>query len=147
MSGETKTTGLFTVSTILDHDFPFFNSKGVMRPEEIDEYATVAQIIWNFCRYPEKSPERMALKQNPHFYLKLSDDPASYGNKFYKDPLRDFAYLQTDTIYVIADKSCRLFLDAAEPRIFGNLWKPHQTIILKGKYSLRRVAHSDSPPR
>lgn len=32
------------------------------------------------------------------------------------------------------DRSCRLFLDAAEPhtpRIFGNLWKPHQTVILK----------------
>jgi hypothetical protein len=84
----------------------------------------------------------MALKQNPHFYLKLSEDAASYGSKFHKDPLRDFAYLRADTIYVLLDKSCRLFLHTAKPhipRIFGNLWKPHQKVILKGEYSPRRV--------
>ena len=86
------------------------------------------------------------LKQNPHFYLRLSEFPAIYGSKFHKDPLRDFAHLQTDTIFVLSDKSCRLFLDVAKPhipRIFSNLWKPHKKVILKGKYySPRRVVFS-----
>ena len=123
--------------------FLFFISKGAT--EEIDDSATASEIIWNFSRYPENTPGRLALKQNPHFYLELSDDPASYGSKFHKVPLRDFAYLQRDTIYVLLDKSCRLFLDVAKPhtpRIFSNLWKPHRKVILKGEYSPRRVVCS-----
>jgi len=104
--------------------------------QEIDDSTTASEIIWNFSRYPEKSPERMTLKQNPHFYLGLSEDAASYGSKFHKDPLKDFAHRRTDsaTIFVLLDKSCRLFLDATKPhipRIFGNVWKPHQKVILK----------------
>ena len=91
----------------------------------------------------------MALKQNPHFYLELSDDATAYGSQFHKNPLNDFVkayHRHTNTIYVLSDKSCRLFLDAAEPhepRIFSNLWKPHRTVILKGKYSPRCVVCSN----
>ena len=124
-----------------------FHSRGVT--EEIDKSTTTSEIVWRFSRYPDNSPGRAALKQNPHFYLELPNDAASYGSKFHKDPLKDFTYVYYHglrTIYVLSDKSCRLYLDAAkphEPRIFSNLWKPHKTIILKGKYSPRCVLCSN----
>ncbi|KAI9449363.1 hypothetical protein BJY52DRAFT_253247 [Lactarius psammicola] len=98
--------------------------------QKIDNSTTIAGIIWRFSRYPE-IVEKTTLRQNPHFYHQLSNDAASFGSRFHKDPLRDFAHLQRDSVYVLSDKSCRLFLDTTKPRIFGNLWKPHQTIILK----------------
>ncbi|KAH8980113.1 hypothetical protein EDB92DRAFT_1901629 [Lactarius akahatsu] len=109
--------------------------------QEIDNSTTAAEIIWRFSRYPERSDDKTTLgitpkaasKQNPHFYLHLSKDPASFDGKFHKDPLKDFAHglHHGDKIYVLLDKSCRLFLDAHVPRIFGNLWKPHKTVIMK----------------
>ena len=113
--------------------------------EEIDNSTTTAEIVWRFSRYPEKSGQRINPKQNPHFYLQLPKDAASFDSKFHKDPLNNFAHglRQGDTIYVLLDKSCRLFLDAQIPRAFGNLWKPHRTVILKGEYSPRRVVCSN----
>ena len=121
-------------------------SRGVT--EEINNSTTASEIIWRFSRYPRNYPERITPKQNPHFYLGLSNDAASYDSRFKKGPLKDFAYRlhPEDTIYVLLDKSCRLFLDAAPPhipRIFGNLWKPHRTVILKGEHSPRCVVCSN----
>ena len=134
---------MFTVRTLLVHALCLYSS-GVT--EEIDNYTTSWEIIWRFSRYPENSSWRIALKQNPHFYLGLSDDATSYGSTFHKDSLKDFAYRRTEIIYVLLDKSCRLFHDAAEPhipRIFSNLWKPHETVILKGEYSPKCVVCSN----
>ncbi|KAI9435100.1 hypothetical protein H4582DRAFT_703316 [Lactarius indigo] len=109
-------------------------------PQEIDGPTTAAEIIWSFSRYPERSTDRIppevAPIQNPHFYRHLPKYPTSYDSNFHKGPLKDFYHglNQGDKIYVLLDKSCRLFLDAAKPhipRIFGNLWKPHETVILK----------------
>ncbi|KAH9008952.1 hypothetical protein EDB85DRAFT_2283374 [Lactarius pseudohatsudake] len=106
----------------------------------IDNSTTAAEIVWGFSCFPEKSTYRITpkivSKQNPHFYLHLSKDAASFDSKFHKDPLKDFSrgFRHGDKIFVVLDKSCRLFLDAAKPyvpRIFGNLWKPHETVILK----------------
>ena len=115
----------------------------------MEDSTTISEIIWRFSRLNENSPRGVAFKvtfkHNPHFYLELSDDAASYGSKFHKDPLKDLAYVhhgRPRTIYVLSDKSCRLYLDAApphRPRIFSNLWRPHRTIILKGEHSSRRA--------
>ncbi|KAH9169948.1 hypothetical protein EDB89DRAFT_1364494 [Lactarius sanguifluus] len=118
--------------------------------QEIDNSTTTKEIIWRFSRYPEWSADRIRVtpkatsRQNPHFYLHLSKDAASFHSEFHKDPLKDFAHgLSTgDTIYVLPDKSCRLFFDAAKPHIYGNLWKPYRTVILKGEYSPGRVVCS-----
>ncbi|KAH9018214.1 hypothetical protein EDB83DRAFT_181314 [Lactarius deliciosus] len=108
--------------------------------QEIDNSTTAAEIVWRFSRYPEKGtdriPTKVASRQNPHFYRHLSKDAASFDRNFHEDPLKDFAHSldHGDRIYVLLDKSCRLFLDAAKPhipRIFGNLWKPRETVILK----------------
>ncbi|KAH8980111.1 hypothetical protein EDB92DRAFT_1954296 [Lactarius akahatsu] len=99
--------------------------------QEIDNSTTTAEVVWRFSRYPQKTAIHPS--QNPHFYLRLSRDAPSFDKKFHKDPLRDFRHrlYHGAIIYALLDKSCRLFLDAAKPRIFGNLWKPHQTVILK----------------
>jgi hypothetical protein len=113
--------------------------------EEIDNSTTISEIIWRFNRYPKESGRRITARQNPHFYLELSKDATRYGNKFHTNSLQDEfgrGLQKGDTIYVLVDKSCRLFLDAAKPhipRIFGNLWKPHRSVILKGEHSPRRV--------
>ncbi|KAF8265881.1 hypothetical protein EI94DRAFT_1787225 [Lactarius quietus] len=101
--------------------------------QEIDNSTTTAEIIWRFSRYPEESGRRITARQNPHFYLELSENAASYSREFQKDSLKDFGHgLETGgTIYILLDKSCLLFLDAAKPRIFGNLWKPRQRVVLK----------------
>jgi len=101
--------------------------------QEIDDSTTASEIIWRFSRYPKNSPWRIVLKQNPHFYVELSEIATSYGGKFFKYPLKDFAYHRINTIYVLLDKSCHLFLDTAKPRIFGNLWRPDKKVILKGE--------------
>ncbi|KAI9435102.1 hypothetical protein H4582DRAFT_703309 [Lactarius indigo] len=102
--------------------------------QEIDSSTTTAEILWRFSRYPQKTA--ITPRQNPHFYLQLSRDAASFDSKFHKDPLKDFGHPHYNgaIIYALLDKSCRLFLEAAKPhkpRVFGNLWKPHNTVILK----------------
>jgi hypothetical protein len=136
--------------TIIRRPYPFdsqyyISSYSRNAAEKIDASTTTAEIAWRFSRYPEKSAERIAATQNPHFYLRLSSDIASFDSEFHKDPLKDLAYglKQGDTSYVLLDKSCRLFVETAKPRIFGNLWKPHRTVILKGKYSYRLIVHTD----
>lgn len=105
--------------------------------QEVDDSTTISEIIWRFSRYPEESGCRLPARKNPHFYLQLQTFAASYDSKFRKVPLKDFGHLhlgQSDTIYVLQDKSCRLFLNAATPhipRIFSNLWRTHQKVILK----------------
>jgi hypothetical protein len=131
---------LFTVSALLFHAF-FIYSRSMT--EEIDKSTTTTEIVWRFSRYRKNSAGRIAFKQNPHFYHGLPDKAARYGSKFNVNPLSDFAYAyhhQIQTIYVLVDKSCRLFLDKPPiQRVFGNLWKPDQTVILKGEYSPRYV--------
>ncbi|KAF8261588.1 hypothetical protein EI94DRAFT_1810040 [Lactarius quietus] len=101
--------------------------------QEINNSTTTAEIIWRFSRYPEESGRRITPSQNPHFYLELSENAASYGSEFQKDSLKGFGHsLETGgTIYILLDKSCRLFIEATEPRIFSNVWKPRRTVILK----------------
>ncbi|KAH8980114.1 hypothetical protein EDB92DRAFT_304221 [Lactarius akahatsu] len=118
--------------------------------QEIDNSTTTKEIVWRFSRYPEWRADRIrvtpkaASRQNPHFYLHLSKDATSFHSEFHKDPLKDFAHgLSTgDTIYVLLDKSCRLFLDAAKPHIYGNLWKPHRTVILKVAIWIQKTSSS-----
>ncbi|KAH9049830.1 hypothetical protein EDB83DRAFT_2630951 [Lactarius deliciosus] len=99
--------------------------------QEIDNSTTTAEVVWRFSRYPQKTT--ITTSQNLHFYLRLSRDAPTFDSKFHKDPLKDFRHRLYNgaIIYALLDKSCRLFLDAAKPRIFSNLWKPHQTVILK----------------
>ena len=66
----------------------------------------------------------------------------SFGRNFHKEPFKfDFScdLKENDTIYVLLDKSCHLFLHIAKPRTFGNLWKPDKVVILKGEHYPRHA--------
>jgi hypothetical protein len=109
---------------------------------EIDDPTPVPEILWMFsCR---KGDQKLTfrLQDNPHFYhkfpLKASEsefDSRKDGKGFHRDPLTEIGpgLEQTDTVFIIPDKPCRLYLDVAEPRVFGNLWHPRRKVILKGE--------------
>ena len=144
-----KTNRLFAVSTTPDSHLPIHSWSGT---EEIDESTTIKEIVWRFSHYDKNTAGRIAFKQNPHFYHGLrgglSDKATEYGCKFTVEPINDFKFAyfhKIETIYVLVDKSCRLFLDKPPiQRVFGNLWKPDKTVILKGKFSPRCVLCSSN---
>jgi hypothetical protein len=96
-----------------------------------------SEILWNFSRYTDD--RRIALWQNPHFYLGLSTSSA-YGAEFSKHTMRDsdFILKPHDNVYVLVDKPDlgRVYLEVEdkEPkRIFGNVWMPNDVMIFKGE--------------
>ncbi|KAF8266954.1 hypothetical protein EI94DRAFT_99219 [Lactarius quietus] len=94
-----------------------------------------SEILWNFSRYTDD--RRIALRQNPHFYLNLPD---AYGAGFFKDPTKDFVLKRNDTVivYVLVDKPDlgRVYLEAEKRRVFGNVWMPNDVMIFKGEPNL-----------
>ncbi|KAH8990441.1 hypothetical protein EDB86DRAFT_2939442 [Lactarius hatsudake] len=99
--------------------------------QKINNSTTTAEVVWRFSRYPQTTA--ITPSQNPHFYLRLCRDAPDFDSKFHQDPLKDFHHRLYNgaIICVLLDKSCRLFLNAAKPRIFSSLWRPHQSVILK----------------
>ena len=117
----------------------FHHSKEYL--EEIDDPTSVAQILWIFSR--RKGEGRVTLKENPHFYLEIPQEGSKSefdswqdGKGFHRDPLTQIGpgLGQNSTVYVLLDKSCRLYLDIDQPRVFGNLWHPQKRVILKGEW-------------
>jgi hypothetical protein len=112
--------------------------------EEIDDPTTIPQMLWAFSRKRSKERIPVTLKENPHFYLKIpqngDSDPGfdswEDGKGFHREPLTQigFGLEEGDTVYVLWDKPCRLYVDVAKPRVFGNLWQPQKKIILKGAW-------------
>jgi hypothetical protein len=100
----------------------------------------LSEIIWNFTRYEDD--RRITLRQNPHFYTGLPTSADAYGAGFSKNPLREFLVESSDTIYVLVDGSHpgRIHLEVERgSRTFGNIWKPKEVMIFKGKSDLDPV--------
>ena len=112
-----------------------------MRAAEIlsTQPATMSsEILWNFSRYTDD--RRIALRQNPHFYLDLPTFGRAYGTEFSKDSMRDsdFILKRNDTVYILVDKPDlgRVYLEVEakrQKRIFGNVWMPNGVMIFKGE--------------
>ena len=103
--------------------------------EELSASPSLAlpEILWNFGRY--NNDARITLEQNPHFYLRCPVDESVYTPTFRRYPLKDLsgALECNDTVYVLFDRPCRVFLDSEhKPRIFGNIWLLNGTFILRG---------------
>jgi hypothetical protein len=91
------------------------------------------EILWNFGRYSNNA--RITLEQNPHFYLRCPADESAYTPTFRRYPLKDpsGALECNDTVYVLFDRPCRVFLDSEhKPKIFGNIWLLNSTLIFRG---------------
>ena len=113
-------------------------------PEVLGPRSDVSEVLWNFSRY--KDPvRRLALKQNPHFYIRLPTLPDAYGGEFRMDPIEDF---QHERISVLTDSSYfggQVFLEAAgRMRVFGNVWATNDYIIFKGPFPLYFLSLSDT---
>ena len=98
-----------------------------------------SEILWNFSRYTDD--RRIALQQNPHFYLDLPTTKDAYGAGFFKDSTKEFKFKGNDTVYVLVDKPdlSRVYLEAEKrKRIFGNVWRPNDVMIFKGEPNITR---------
>jgi hypothetical protein len=94
-----------------------------------------------FSRKKGKEKVTVKLTENPHFYLQIPRkqsvsefDIFKDGKGFHREALTHIGPDQNDIVYIIPDKSCRLYLNVAEPRVFGNLWCPQKKFILKGEW-------------
>ena len=98
------------------------------------------EILWNFSRYTGRA--RITLEQNPHFYSRCAADDSTYTPIFQRRPLQDLsgALENNDTVYVLFDRPCRVFLDTElESRIFGNVWSLNGILVFRG------LAHVSRP--
>ena len=92
---------------------------------------SVPEILWNF--YRSKDSKHITLQQNPHFYLNLPTSVDSFGAEFRASPAEYFHIGPGTTIYILVDRPRRVFLETQrETRIFSNVFKPKDVMILKG---------------
>jgi len=94
----------------------------------------IAELLWTFSRLPED--QRISLKQNPQFYLSrdLSDQVSVYDDQFKLEPLKDLRPEKDSVVLVLLDRAGQIFVDYQKfSKTYGNIWRPYNTIILKGK--------------
>ncbi|KAH8978124.1 hypothetical protein EDB86DRAFT_981500 [Lactarius hatsudake] len=104
----------------------------VIVSQELSASPSLQEILWNLSRY--KGHARITLEQNPHFYLRCPADESAYTPKFRRHPLQDTcgALEHNDTVYVLFDRPCRVFLDTEhKPRIFGNVWSLNGHLVFR----------------
>ncbi|KAH9019986.1 hypothetical protein EDB85DRAFT_543260 [Lactarius pseudohatsudake] len=96
--------------------------------------------------YPED--QRVTLKQNPHFYLSrdLSDRPDNYDDKFVLKPLKDLKPEKDLVVLILSDRNGQIYFDYEKfSKTYGNIWKPHDAIILKDLQGTLEAANRISP--
>lgn len=100
----------------------------------------ISELLWTFSRLPED--QRITLKQNPHFYFSkdLSDQASVYDDQFKLEPLKDLKPEKGSVIMVLLDRAGQIFVDYQHfSKTYGNIWRPDDTIILKGRQRFRRL--------
>ena len=113
--------------------------------EKLENTTTIPEILW-ILRH-EEDDKRITWKQNPHFYSRLPKEASYFGRNFHHEPLKDDDFREalvshSNPIYILSDKPCRLHLDdTTNPRVFGNVWQPHHTFILKGEWAFQSVSY------
>ena len=96
-------------------------------------YVTISKLLWIFSRLPEE--QRIGLKQNPHFYSSrdLPDQASAYDDQFKLEPLKDLKPEMNSVVIVLLDRAGQIFVDYEKfSKTYGNIWRPHNTVILKG---------------
>lgn len=118
----------FQVNQDLSTDFRF-------ESEELDINTDIPAVLWIFSRFSKTDNRRITLKNNPHFYVEMPKAPSSFNATFRLEPLKALNLNQSNTIYVIIDRTSRIFLEYGKiNRTFGNIWRPDKTVILKGGF-------------
>ncbi len=102
---------------------------------ELGPDVKISELLWTFSRLPED--QRIGLKQNPHFYFSkdLSDQASGYDDQFKLEPLKDLRPEKDLVVMVLLDRAGQIFVDYQQfSKTYGNIWRPDNTIILKGKH-------------
>ena len=113
-------------------------------PVVLSNSPSVQEILWIFSRLKEKK-ERLALKDNPHFYINLPTTPEAYKDNLKIDPTEDFRH--SDEFYVLTDRPEVVHIMTDQDwQIFGNFWCPQNAIIFKGSCGHLVVLPPPPPP-
>ena len=127
--------------------FPFASSCSSCRNiGELGPEVNVSELLWTFSRLPEN--QRVTLKQNPHFYLSkdLSDRPLAYNDDFVLKPLKDLKPEKDLKVMILLDRTGQIYFDYDKfSKTYGNIWRPHDAIILKGIILYLTFSHQRSP--
>ncbi|KAH9174001.1 hypothetical protein EDB89DRAFT_1956215 [Lactarius sanguifluus] len=113
---------------------------------ELGPEVNVSELLWTFSRLPED--QRVTLKQNPHFYLSrdLSDRPDNYDDEFVLKPLKDLKPEKDLVVLILSDRNGQIYFDYEKfSKTYGNIWKPHDAIILKDLQGTLEAANRISP--
>jgi len=100
----------------------------------------MSELLWTFSRLPKD--QRITLKQNPHFYYSrdLPDRPPAYDDNFVLKPVKELVTEKDLKMSILLDRNGQIFFDHEKfSKTYGNLWKPHNTVILKGNHRLPHI--------
>jgi hypothetical protein len=100
--------------------------------ERLHPNMDISEALWNFNRLDDN--RRIALRQNPHFYLKLPTSSDACRGSFEVRPLESFRHVKPyEIIYVLVDGPSRVFLETEQgTRIFGNVFELKGVMVFKG---------------
>ena len=101
-----------------------------------DSDSVLYNILWNFSHFSDQS--RLALAQNPDFYIDLSK-PNDGFNSLFTDPLAHGMLGSSSDIkiYVLGNGSGRVFFKgefskSGKPRVFDKVWTTNNILVFKG---------------
>ncbi|KAH9036028.1 hypothetical protein EDB83DRAFT_1769544 [Lactarius deliciosus] len=94
----------------------------------------ITEVLWILARLPVN--HRIAPRDAPHFYLSkdLPDRPLAYTKEFRLEPLKDLRPENDQKVLVLLDRprTGRIFFECGKfYKTYTNIWKPHNTVILK----------------
>ncbi|KAI9434434.1 hypothetical protein H4582DRAFT_1977502 [Lactarius indigo] len=101
---------------------------------ELGTEVKITELLWIFARLPVN--HRIAPRDIPHFYLSkdLPDRPLTYTEEFKLEPLKDLRPENDQVVLVLLDhpRTGRIFFECGKfCKTYTNIWKPHDTVILK----------------
>ncbi|KAH8985439.1 hypothetical protein EDB86DRAFT_2333302 [Lactarius hatsudake] len=101
---------------------------------ELGTEVKITEVLWIFARLPVN--HRIAPRDAPHFYLNkdLPDRPLTYTKEFRLEPLKDLRPENDQNVLVLLDhpRTGRIFFECGKfYKTYTNIWKPHNTVILK----------------
>jgi hypothetical protein len=98
---------------------------------------TLDAVLWMLTTSKEPSEPQFYLYNNPCFYRSLEQQ--TFDNELVVEPLNFSGKIKEITrtgrfLYVIVDSKFHISFEFCQPpQIFGNIWKPHKDIILRGE--------------
>ncbi|KAH8984245.1 hypothetical protein EDB92DRAFT_1498172 [Lactarius akahatsu] len=116
---------------------------------ELGTEVQIIEVLWIFARLPVN--HRIAPRDVPHFYLSkdLPDRPLAYTEKFWLEPLKDHLRPENEQVVLVLHdhpRTGRIFFECGKfYKTYTNIWKPHNTVILKDLQGTIEAANRIGP--